>query len=52
VIFYEKPPHVQTSEWKGEVLHIDNEELELKVVITYRRRRGGKRRKEEKVELE
>jgi hypothetical protein len=32
VIFDEKPPHVQTFEWKGEVLQIDKEDPKLKTL--------------------
>jgi hypothetical protein len=54
VIFYERLPHVHTSKWKGEVLQGDNEELEFKTLVTYRRRRReeDKEEEEEKVELE
>jgi hypothetical protein len=36
-------------EWKGEVLQIGNEELELKTLVTYRRRRRGRRGRKSRV---
>ena len=33
--FGEKPLHVKTFEWKGELLQIGNEEIELKTPIKY-----------------
>jgi hypothetical protein len=49
-----RDPHMCTSKWKGEILQGDNEELDFKTFVTYRRRRReeDKEAQEEKIELE
>lgn len=53
VNFYERLPHVHTSEWKGEGLQGNDDEHEFKTHVTYRRcgreeKRRGQRSGERK----